>query len=98
MHLFAPASFRRARLAIAAAAFLILASTSISAQDDPPAQAGRLSFITGNVSIQQVGSDDGARHCQISPWVQATVWSQTATGARKFRSVKPLSALGQARM
>jgi hypothetical protein len=24
----------------------------------PPAQAGRLSFITGNVSIQQVGSDD----------------------------------------
>ena len=45
-------------MAIAAAAFLALASTPLHAQDDPPAQAGRLSYISGAVSIQQVGSDD----------------------------------------
>ncbi|MFZ1087519.1 MAG: DUF6600 domain-containing protein [Terracidiphilus sp.] len=58
MHLFSFASPRKVLLAAAAAAFLILAPILISAQDDPPAQAGRLSYISGNVSIQQVGSDD----------------------------------------
>jgi hypothetical protein len=58
MNLLAPVSFRKVLLAAATVAFLTLASPLISAQDDPPAQAGRLSFITGSVSIQQVGSDD----------------------------------------
>ena len=56
MHLFASSLFRKVLLA-AAAAFLTIA-TPLIAQDDPPAQAGRLSYITGNVTIQQVGSDD----------------------------------------
>jgi hypothetical protein len=56
MHLFASASAKR--LMVAAAAFLILALTPLRAQDDPPSQAGRIAFISGAVSIQQVGSDD----------------------------------------
>jgi hypothetical protein len=58
MKLFSRAFARRLLLATAAAAFLAFASTSSPAQDDPPAQAGRLSSISGTVSIQQVGSDD----------------------------------------
>ncbi|MGA3079923.1 MAG: DUF6600 domain-containing protein [Terracidiphilus sp.] len=58
MQLLPRASARRLLLATAAAAFLAFASTSSPAQDDPPAQAGRLSFISGTVSIQQIGSDD----------------------------------------
>ncbi|MGA3371808.1 MAG: DUF6600 domain-containing protein [Terracidiphilus sp.] len=58
MYLLALASARRLLAAIAVAAFLALASTPLNAQDDPPAQAGRLSYISGAVSIQQVGSDD----------------------------------------
>ncbi len=58
MQLFVPASMRRGLLALVAASFLTFASASVSAQDDPPAQAGRLSYITGNVTIQQAGSDD----------------------------------------
>jgi hypothetical protein len=58
MFLYAPASWRKVQSVLAVAAFLILVSPSISAQDDPPAQAGRLSYITGSVSIQQAGSSD----------------------------------------
>jgi hypothetical protein len=58
MQLLARDFTRRLLLATAAAAFLAFASTSSPAQDDPPAQAGRLSYISGTVSIQQVGSDD----------------------------------------
>jgi hypothetical protein len=58
MQLFSRASARRLLLATAAAAFLAFASTCSHAQDDPPAQAGRLSSISGTVSIQQIGSDD----------------------------------------
>ena len=45
--------------AIAAAACMTLATMSAAAQDDdPPAQAGRLSIVTGNVSIQPAGAQD----------------------------------------
>ncbi len=46
------------RLLASAAALLALAALPACAQPDPPAQAGRLSYITGNVSFQPVGSDD----------------------------------------
>jgi hypothetical protein len=59
MHLHAFFSARKLFVAAAVAAMLALASTPSRAQDeDPPAQAGRLSYVTGTVSIQQVGSDD----------------------------------------
>jgi hypothetical protein len=58
MHLSALASDRKLLLAIAAAAFLVLASTPSNAQDDPPDQAGRISYVSGAVSIQPVGADD----------------------------------------
>jgi hypothetical protein len=59
MHLLAFSSARKLFVAAAVAAMLAIASTSSRAQDeDPPAQAGRLSYVTGTVSIQQVGSDD----------------------------------------
>lgn len=46
-------------LAIAAAVCLALVSTTARAQDDdPPAQTGRLSSISGAVSVQPAGSDD----------------------------------------
>lgn len=44
-------------LSSAALALLAIASTLAQAQPDPPAQAGRISYITGNVSFQPVGSD-----------------------------------------
>ena len=52
------ASARGLLLAAVGAAFLALASTPSHAQDDPPPQAGRLSSLTGAVSIQAAGSDD----------------------------------------
>src|ERR1700685_2374248 len=62
MRLFALTSFRillARKLPLAsAAAMLTLAAIHSYAQPDPPAQAGRLSYITGNVSYQPVGSDD----------------------------------------
>ena len=62
MHQFALSSVRkllaRKLLLASAAALLALATLPAHAQPDPPAQAGRLSYITGNVSFQPVGSDD----------------------------------------
>jgi hypothetical protein len=58
MHFSAPAIGRNLLLATAAAAFLALASTPSIAQDDPPAQAGRVSYVSGAVSIQPVGDND----------------------------------------
>jgi hypothetical protein len=57
MRQFAPSSIRKVLLA-SAAALLALASLPAHGQPDPPAQAGRLSYITGNVSFQPSGSDD----------------------------------------
>jgi len=64
MHLLSPASARKLLLATAAAFLLLASSTSSPAQDDqfsqddPPAQAGRLSMVSGTVSIQEAGSDE----------------------------------------
>lgn len=60
MRFLAYLSLRNSILTSAIAACLILASASVHAQDgdDPPAQAGRLSALSGTVSIQPAGSDD----------------------------------------
>jgi hypothetical protein len=59
MHLHASASARKLLVATAVAAILAFTSTPSRAQDeDPPAQAGRLSYVSGTVSIQQVGADE----------------------------------------
>lgn len=59
--MFALSSFKRMLVAAVVAAALIaipnLASAQDSDSDDPPPEAGRISFITGNVSIQPVSSD-----------------------------------------
>ena len=55
---FAPSSPKRLLLAFAAAAFFSFACTQSQAQPDPPAQAGRISYVTGTVSIQPAGTDD----------------------------------------
>jgi hypothetical protein len=75
MYLFAPAIARRLLLATAAATFLMVTSASLFAQDDPPAQAGRLSYVSGAVSIQPVGTDD---------WGQAAVNYPIGPGDRVF--------------
>ncbi len=51
-------SSKRLALAGLCAAVLALATSSSLAQDDPPPEAGRISYISGNVSIQPVTSDD----------------------------------------
>ena len=70
MRFLASASARGPLLALAAAIFLCLAGVAAHAQNngynqdqradqgDPPSQAGRLSAVTGTVSIQPAGSDD----------------------------------------
>ena len=57
MRLFA-LSARKLPLAAAAMALLSLAAISAHAQPDPPAEAGRLSYISGTVSIQPAGVND----------------------------------------
>jgi hypothetical protein len=51
-------SSKRLALAGLCAAVLVIATSSALAQDDPPPEAGRISYISGNVSIQPVTSDD----------------------------------------
>ena len=64
MHSYSLSNTRKLLLAAAIPALLMLAAAPSRAQDDqyaqddPPAQAGRLSLVTGAVSIQQAGSDD----------------------------------------
>jgi hypothetical protein len=50
--------FRIKRWAATIAALPLLVASLASAQDDPPAEAGRISWITGTVSIQPVGTQD----------------------------------------
>ena len=50
-------SKRMALVGLRAAALVLLTSTAL-AQDDPPPEAGRISYISGNVSIQPVTADD----------------------------------------
>ena len=60
IHVFpSPRALLRSFLLMAAAtSLLVLGCLPSRAQEDPPAQAGRLSIITGTVSIQPAGSDD----------------------------------------
>ena len=58
MRQFALTSARKLLLAGVAAALFLLAATPCLAQPDPPAQAGRLSYISGTVSVQPAGIDD----------------------------------------
>jgi hypothetical protein len=58
MQIIAFASARRLCAWMAAAAFLTIASAPLHSQDDPPAQAGRISSVSGTVSIQLPDSDD----------------------------------------
>ena len=60
----APLVSARNLLLALAALLVVVASTPCRAQDDPPAQAGRISFVSGNVTIQVVGTDQ---------WAQAAV-------------------------
>jgi hypothetical protein len=62
-------------LAAVAAVLPALAFNSLYAQDDPPAEVGRLSYVSGTVSIQQAGSDD---------WGQALPNYPLAPGDRIF--------------
>jgi hypothetical protein len=55
--MFALSSSKRFVLAAVCAAAMA-AAASACAQDDPPPEAGRISYISGNVSIQPVTSDD----------------------------------------
>lgn len=55
--MFALSSSKRCALAAVCGAAM-LAAISAWAQDDPPPEAGRISYISGNVSIQAVTSDD----------------------------------------
>ena len=57
MRLFALSAPRGLLTATAAAVFLSLTSLPSHAQDDPPAQVGRISYISGNVSVQPAGVD-----------------------------------------
>ncbi len=58
MNIFDLVSIRRKRQAMACAVILALTSFVANAQNDPPDQAGRISYATGTVSIQPAGSDD----------------------------------------
>jgi hypothetical protein len=55
--MFALSSSKRSVLAAVCAAAMI-AAASACAQDDPPPEAGRISYLSGNVSIQPVTSND----------------------------------------
>ncbi|MGA8087685.1 MAG: DUF6600 domain-containing protein [Terracidiphilus sp.] len=55
--MFALSSSKRILLAAVCAAAMA-AAASACAQDDPPPEAGRISYISGNVSIQPVTSDE----------------------------------------
>jgi hypothetical protein len=58
MRLLALSSARNLLLATAVAVFLTLASQPSHAQDDPPDQTGRLSYVSGTVSIQPANVDN----------------------------------------
>jgi hypothetical protein len=51
-------ALQKLMLAAAATAVLALAPTLSYAQDDPTFQAGRVSFVSGAVSVQPAGTDD----------------------------------------
>ena len=58
MRFSALSAVRKLFLSGAAVALLSLAAAACHAQPDPPAQAGRLSYTSGQVSVQPAGVDD----------------------------------------
>ena len=58
MHSYVFRTLRKLALATAVAAFLASAAIPSHSQDDPPSQAGRLSSLSGTVSVQPLGSDN----------------------------------------
>ena len=55
--MFALCSYKKIRDYCLCAALLVNTASAL-AQDDPPSEAGRISYISGNVSVQAVTSDD----------------------------------------
>jgi hypothetical protein len=55
--MFALSSSKKIAISAFCAAALVVV-TSVFGQDDPPPEAGRISYISGNVSVQAVTSDD----------------------------------------
>ena len=55
--MFALYSSQKLAITTLCAVALVVVSSAL-AQDDPPPEAGRISYISGNVSIQPVTSDD----------------------------------------
>ncbi|WP_348262835.1 hypothetical protein P8935_23965 [Telmatobacter sp. DSM 110680] len=55
--MFALSSSKKIPIIAFCAAALVMV-TSVRGQDDPPPEAGRISYISGNVSVQAVSSDD----------------------------------------
>ena len=56
--MFALGFSKRLALAGLCAAALVLVTSRALAQDDPPPEAGRISYISGNVSVQPATADD----------------------------------------
>jgi hypothetical protein len=77
IHVFpSPGALLRSLLLTAAAtSLLFFGCVSSRAQDDPPAQAGRISIVSGTVSIQPAGADD---------WNQAELNWPVGPGDRIF--------------
>jgi Family of unknown function (DUF6600) len=55
--MFALCSYKKFAIIVCAAALLITAS-AFAQDDDPPSEAGRISYISGNVSVQAVTSEE----------------------------------------
>ncbi len=55
--MFALCSYKKFAIIVLCAALLVNTASAL-AQDDPPSEAGRISYISGNVSVQAVTSDD----------------------------------------
>ncbi|HEY2466257.1 MAG TPA: DUF6600 domain-containing protein [Terracidiphilus sp.] len=56
--MFALCSSKQLALTGIVAGGLVLATATAMAQDDPPSEAGRISYISGNVSIQPITADE----------------------------------------
>jgi hypothetical protein len=51
-------SYKKFAIIVFCAVALVIAASALAQDDDPPSEAGRISYISGNVSVQAVTSDD----------------------------------------